>query len=690
MEMTGECGAEMRPEGKLAAEWLEAWYPGFLEQMRGRMLLKQNCAFPSQSYECRTEAGKIIIEASDRAGFLYGVLALPELMPEMFRDGSFCIPENKKFKEEPYIRKRGIKFNIPLDARTPSYSDASDSAFENIPRVWTREFWTAFLDQMAVDRYNVLTLWSLSPFPSMVKIPEFPNTALWDVQRSAIPPKPDMSGKYMYSEDMREGLYTLKRMSPEDKIGFWRWMMEYAAERCIDVYLFTWNLFVYGTEDSGYGITESQHNPVTKKYIYCGVKAMLDTYPLLKGIGITAGENMEKNSSDLEFLRETYGRAIEDYKKEHPKREIELIHRLHYSEFQRMEELYENYPAEFAVSFKYAQGHMYSSPSPVFFSEFTKKNPGRFRYWLTLRDDDYYLYRWGDWEYAGKFIKNLPAEQINGFYMGADGFTWGADFTSRRREKEQLYLEKMWFKLRIWGQLAFNPERTAESLCMPIQKRLGIPAYMKFSQLWKTASGIISLVNCVHWHDYDFQWYPEGCCRFLHPPVGKLVFADINEFISCPSMPGTAYLSVMEFCRDEKKKDGITPVEAAHQLRQMAEKVINELETDWEKLDQGTEEFRSTMADIRAMALLGMYYSDKLEAAVELCRFRLDPQDREKKRKSVALLKRAAGEWRTYSSYAMGIYRPQRLSRLRSYVDFTMFDRAAWLDVEIAEAEERE
>ena len=121
------------------------------------------------------------------------------------------------------------------------------------------------------------------------------------VQRSAIPPKPDMSGKYMYSEDMREGLYTLKRMSPEDKIGFWRWMMEYAAERCIDVYLFTWNLFVYGTEDSGYGITESQHNPVTKKYIYCGVKAMLDTYPLLKGIGITAGENMEKNSSDLEL-----------------------------------------------------------------------------------------------------------------------------------------------------------------------------------------------------------------------------------------------------------------------------------------------------------------------------------------------------------------------------------------------------
>lgn len=689
MKIMTDCGMMNCWEADLAIKWIELQYPGVSAHLKERILLLRNANLSSQSYKCRTEENRIIVEASDRAGFMYGILSLPEGIPEMFCGESFCVPQGISYKEEPYIRKRGIKFNIPLDARTPSYSDASDSAFENIPWVWTKEFWETFLDQMAINRYNVLTLWSLSPFPSMVKIPEFPKTALWDVQRSVIPPKPDMSGKHMYSEDMQEGLYTIKRMSPEDKIEFWRWIMEYAAKRCIDVYLFTWNLFVYGTEGSGYGITDSQRNPVTKEYIYCGVKAMLDTYPLLKGIGITAGENMEKNSGDLKFLRETYGQAIEDYKREHPEREIELIHRLHYSEFQTMERLYENYPAEFSVSFKYSQGHMYSSASPCFFREFIRKNPGRFRYWLTLRDDDYYLYRWGDWEYARQFIKNLPAEQIEGFYMGADGFTWGMDFTSRCQGKEQLYLEKMWFKLRLWGQLAFNPERTAESLCRPIQKRMGITDYMAFSKLWKKASGMISLVNCVHWHDYDFQWYPEGCCRFLHPPIGKLVFADINEFVSCPSMPGTPYLSVMEFCRNGKKsgKDGITPVDVSHQLRHMAEDVIRKLETDWERRTEGTEEYRATLADIRAMALLGMYYSDKLEAAVELCRFRLDPHYEEGKRKCIVLLKRAAGEWSTYSSHAMRIYKPQRLSRLRSYVDFSMFDRAAWLDVEIAEAE---
>ena len=40
---------------------------------------------------------------------------------------------------QSHIARRGIKFNIPLDARTPSYSDDSTSAQANIPRcgAWT-------------------------------------------------------------------------------------------------------------------------------------------------------------------------------------------------------------------------------------------------------------------------------------------------------------------------------------------------------------------------------------------------------------------------------------------------------------------------------------------------------------------------------------------------------------------------
>jgi len=70
------------------------------------------------------------------------------------------------------------KMNIPLDARTPSYDDTGDSAMWNIPTVWDFSFWQGHLDAMARHRYNALTLWNPHPFPSLVKLPDFPEVAM--------------------------------------------------------------------------------------------------------------------------------------------------------------------------------------------------------------------------------------------------------------------------------------------------------------------------------------------------------------------------------------------------------------------------------------------------------------------------------------------------------------------------------
>ena len=85
---------------------------------------------------------------------------------------------------KPYLERRGIKFNIPLDLRTPSYSDMGDAAQQNIPVVWEMDFWQQQFDEMARNRYNVISFWSENPFPSLVKIPEFPKIALDDVWRT--------------------------------------------------------------------------------------------------------------------------------------------------------------------------------------------------------------------------------------------------------------------------------------------------------------------------------------------------------------------------------------------------------------------------------------------------------------------------------------------------------------------------
>lgn len=128
----------------------------------------------------------------------------------------------------PYIKNRGIKFNIPLDARTPSYSDASDSASHNIENMWDPNFWTEFLDRMALNKYNMLSLWTLSPFPSLVRIPEYPLVSLDDVKRTTRPFKASLEGRNMYSSDFENSLVTVKKMGIDEKISFWQGVMEYA------------------------------------------------------------------------------------------------------------------------------------------------------------------------------------------------------------------------------------------------------------------------------------------------------------------------------------------------------------------------------------------------------------------------------------------------------------------------------
>ncbi|MGL5019209.1 MAG: hypothetical protein ACRDBP_13825, partial [Luteolibacter sp.] len=101
-----------------------------------------------QAYEIRTTAkNKAEVIGADAVGAMYGGLEIAEKIRirQPFINS----------KSKPHIAQRGIKFNLPLDLRTPTYSDPSDAAQANIPIMWTMEFWKETFDDMARHRYNV-------------------------------------------------------------------------------------------------------------------------------------------------------------------------------------------------------------------------------------------------------------------------------------------------------------------------------------------------------------------------------------------------------------------------------------------------------------------------------------------------------------------------------------------------------
>ncbi len=134
-------------------------------------------SFSDQCYSIRFDKShkNVYVLSGESTGAMYGALDIAEAIE------CNSIDQLKESDNIPYLKKRGIKFNIPLDLRTPSYSDPGDAHQQNIPDVWDINFWQTYFDEMAVHRYNVMTWWSLQPFPSMVKVPEFPEVALNDV-----------------------------------------------------------------------------------------------------------------------------------------------------------------------------------------------------------------------------------------------------------------------------------------------------------------------------------------------------------------------------------------------------------------------------------------------------------------------------------------------------------------------------
>ncbi len=604
------------------------------------------------------------VTASDPAGLLYGGLEVAE----MIRLGGWPAGP-RPARGEPAIARRGIKFNIPLDARTPSYSDAGDSAQRNIPEMWSLDFWRPFLDEMARHRYNVLTLWNLHPFPSLVKVPEYPDVALDDVQRTTAPLDDTFSltGTDMVRPAMLARLETVKRMTIDEKIRFWRSVMEHARDRGIEVYWFTWNVFTWGAAGK-HGITADPANPATIDYFRKSVRELVLTYPLLAGIGITAGENMPNRAgphTKEQWLRQAYGAGILDALEKQPGRAVRVIHRCHQTSLKSILDPWKDYPGPFDLSFKFAQAHMYASPTPAFARKSVADLPADRRMWMTIRNDDFYNMRWGDPEFARALVRGLPGpDKLAGFYMGPDGLVWGREFhLAEPGSPPPLSIQRHWYSFMLWGRLSYDPSLPDALFERALGRRFpGAPPDRLF-QAWARASRIVPLVTRFHWEDFDFQWYPEACTS--HPKYKG--FHTVRHFMQGRTMPGSGLAN--------------TPEDAARVAEELQghARAAREAAATIRPKDP---ELARTLEDIEAMARLGDYYAAKILGAAELGAFDRGG-DEARREAAVRHLEAAAGHWSRYADLSGRQYKPQLFTRL-GRVDLRALEAKVREDVSIA------
>jgi hypothetical protein len=110
--------------------------------------------------------------------------------------------------------------------RAPSYDDTGDNAQKNIETVWDFEFWKAYLDDLARYRYNVLSLWSIHPYPSIIESEAYPEVALDDVYRIADSiMQPHYKNRLQDVDLDKPGVLKLVKKIPiQEKIRHWQQM----------------------------------------------------------------------------------------------------------------------------------------------------------------------------------------------------------------------------------------------------------------------------------------------------------------------------------------------------------------------------------------------------------------------------------------------------------------------------------
>lgn len=629
------------------------------------------------------EQKKIAVLASDDAGLMYGAFELEE---QIRVNGINRLEETL---QNPYMKMRGTKFNIPLDVRTPSYSDVSDAAQKNIAEMWNFDFWKEYIDSLARYRYNYISLWSLHPFPSLIKLDDYPDVALDDVHQSTINWKEhySLNGHFFTEPEIFENTKVIKTISMDEKIEFWKKVMRYGKERNVDFYFVTWNIFTYGASGK-HGITDDSDNEITRDYFRKSVKQMFLTYPDLAGIGLTTGENMYGISHDdkEDWAFDTYGRGVLEASEELPERKMTFIHRQHMAGAReiahKFQPLVDNPNINFIFSFKYAKAHVYSSTKQPYHKKFVEdiQQDSDLKTIWTLRNDDIFYHRWGAPDYVREFVKGIPHHVSDGYYYGSDQYVWGREFLEKKpKEPRQLELAKHWYHWMMWGRLGYNPEMQNQRFEAILTDRFPETDAKKLFNAWQKASMVYPLITGYHWGSLDFQWYIEsGQARpfYAKTPTG---YNDLDNFISLPVHPGTDNIPIPKFVEAKlngKELLGTSPLELAKRVLENANEALK-----WSaSIGNVGGELGKTKNDIQSIAYMGKHYAHKIKAATYLALFRktFDPKDQEM---MLDELRNAALYWRYYASSSMTINKNPLWTNRVGHVNWKEYYRHVYLEV---------
>lgn len=623
------------------------------------------------------EGETLLILSIDPVGAQYGLLDISEYFQT-----------HKTFKTlpdklvNPGFEYRVIKFNLPW---SPYRTSEAMEVHTHVSR--DLKFWERFLDMMVENRLNVLSLWNNHPFPYMIRSTNFPKATPFD------------------DREMEEWQV------------FWKSLFRMAKHRGIQTFIVNWNIVVSPEFAEAYGADEyNDLSDQVKQYTKESVTQLINEYEDLTGIGVTLADWMG-NFDEVEMTPQKREDWIEDTfvaGMKEADRSVKFLHRsvlagdpIAMRELLDRAELEE--PALVEIKFNWSHGH--STPklaithdyhSGELDERFWKPMPENYRIQWMVRNEDFFILRWGQPDFIREHIRLNNKEFVNGYFIGSEGYIPAVDYSHKPSAVKtwQYAFEKQWLFYKVWGRLLYQPDAPDEFFSAAFDSRYGNGIGDNLLAAYKLASNMPLRLASFYRSTWDYTLYSEG---FIEAEPSSRTewfdrsspFISIDQFINHETLDPDM-LSIPVYVSDflggkPLPKNAITPLALADSSEKDSNKALALIVSLYPRADACSGSLISELDDVSTWSHLGLYLADKLRAGVALQTYRKTGEEAHKAQ-AIHYLENCLEHWDQVVAFTKDRYNPTPHVATQRYGDnFTEFSWESLRpqvvrDIEIAKA----
>jgi len=613
--------------------------PGFNTTEKLQDILDGNNAnMHLDGYRILKKNDNIIIAGNMDRGCLYGIMDLKEQI--------IINPDLGVIKEReasPALSFRAIKFNLPWAPYRPG--PAAEIHQETCRDL---KYWESFLDMMVENRFNALSLWSTHLFPYMIRTENYP-----------------MATPFSDSE-------------LAEWRSFWRDLFKMAKDRGIETYIVNWNIVVSPEFAKHYGAeVYDDRSELVINYTRESVTQLINDYEDLTGLGVTLadwmgnwGDNLMTPKEREDWIEATF---IEGMK--NADRKIKFIHRAVLAgDPHEMRRVIDNadLPDKTIVEVKFNWSHGHSTPDlsithandqGIIMSDFWDPIPTNYFIAWMIRNEDFFVLRWGNPEFIRKHIHQNNKDYVDGYFIGSEGYIPALDYSHMNHPHKtwNYAFEKQWLFYYLWGRLLYDPEETDKNLARIFNCKYKNIEENRILKAYSLASEVPLCIASFYKGTWDFTLYSEG---FLAPyQIGfednKSPFISIEELIKHETLDNRL-LSISTYCNNLTKnitmnEEIVTPLELAMNIQNNCSEALSIIETL--RLTDNEPALNSELDDLETWCYLGFYFADKLRAGVALELYNLTKQTMDKE-KALDNLQKCVNHWNQIILLTKDRYKP--------------------------------